>query len=400
MIRNMRNQIVSILSVIFLLAATTVYAQNDRFYEELESKGYSIVVVENDKVREYLDDVAYDKPELLKKYSYSIVSKYSKGGSSRPAGLQLTWESDTPGEDIEAVEVSLVELDDESGEWLFDGDMSGMHVKYYYPEVGSKEYLLCNMCPGKYCYYQIAEVLTNGLRNVLKRGRFYAEGQIRMLRVGGMYNVRDFGGWQTSFDREVVYGRLFRGNRPDVITETGKNDFVKNERITADLDLRGTSLTVSPMGPPREVEYYCTSNQRYKYALTGTGGPNAIAKDLGIIADVLGRGGSVFLHCNHGVNRAGSLSFVIEGILGYSEADLCRDYELSSFAYGSVARGQNIADMFTIIRSYGQPGDDLAQCFYNFARSIGVSEETLDTIRSEMLGLYINDPLITQAHRE
>ena len=403
---TLKRHFLSLLTAFVLLTTMAVNAQvndsyktfEDEFYEELEEKGYDIVIIENDKVRQFMDDRTYSKPDKLKRYDFSIVKKYSTGGSSKPAGIQINWTSDTPAEDISSVVVSLVELHRESDETLFDGDLNWTDVKRYYPEVNSTSYLLCNMCPERYCYYQVEEFLKDGKRHLLKRGRFYTDGQVRMLRVGGMYNVRDFGGWDTEFGEIVAYGRIFRGNRPDPITEVGKNDFVKNEHITADLDLRGTSLGQSPMGPITEVEYYCTNNQRYKLALTGTGGPLAIARDLEVIADVLRRGGSVFLHCNHGVNRAGSLSVVIDGLLGLNEADINRAYELSSFAYGSVCRGKSLGEMFSIIRTYGRPVDSLAQCFYNFARSKGVTQDALDTIRCQMLGLEANNPLITQAH--
>ena len=390
----MRKQMVFILTAIFVFLTTAVCAQ-EGFYETLVNKGYEIVNIENDGVRQYIDNRAYDNPELVGNYNYSIVTKYSKGSSSRPAGIKLSWYSETPKDEISSVKVTLLESDVERENVFHKGDLASENLKFYYPDINSQEYLLCNMRPQKYCYYIIEEIYKNGQANILKYGRFYTTGRVRMLRVDGMHNVRDFGGWDTSFGKKVAYGRIFRGNRPENITSKGRNDFVINEHVTADLDLRGTKLPKSPLGPLEEVEYFCTNNQRYSYALAGRA--EALANDLTIIAGVLRRGGSVFLHCNHGVNRAGTLSFVIEGILGYSEADLCRDYELSSFAYGNF-RSKSLGDMFPIIRSYGEPGDDLAQCFYNFARSKGVEEYTLDTIRCIMLGLSPEDPLILNAH--
>lgn len=389
----MRTQFRYILAAIFLFVATAVTAQD--IFDELLDKGYNFVIIENDGVRKYIEDRSYDDPKLTGNYSYSIVKKYSKGISSRPAGLKLKWSTETPEEEIKKIVVKLVESDVEKNVSIFNRDLSRENVKYYYPDIDTQEYLLCNMCPDKYCYYSIEEVQQSGQTTVLKRGKFYTVGQVRMLRVDGMANVRDFGGWYTSFGKDVVYGRIFRGNRPEGITAKGKNDFVKNEHITADLDLRGSDLSMSPMGAG--VEYYCTNNQRYKLALTSS--TKALARDLDIIANVLRKGGSVFLHCNHGANRAGTLSFLIGGILGFSEADLSRDYELSSFAYGSIFRTKKYGEMVPYIRSFGERDDDLAQCFYNYALSIGVSERTLDTLRCVMLGMQPDDPLILEAHR-
>ncbi len=382
--------------VFFCALVATVAAAQNEFCKRLVNKGYDIVNIENSGVRQFIANRSYDDPELTGNYSYSVVRTYSKGVSSKPAGLILEWDSITPVENISKLVVTLVETDQEADESILDQDLTDEIVRYYYPPVGRYEYLLCNMRPDRYFYYKLEEELRDGQRLVRKRGKFYTQGQVRMLRVDGMANVRDFGGWRTSFGKEVVYGRIFRGNRPEGITYTGKNDFVKNENITADLDLRGSYLSQSPLGPLNQVEYYCTNNQRYKLALTS--GRSALAKDLDIIAEVLMRGGNVFLHCNHGMNRAGTLSFIVEGLLGFSEADLSRDYELSSFAYGN-SRNSTYGAMLPEIRSYGRPGDDLAQCFYNFACSLGVHEETLDVIRSIMLDVLPDDPIIVKAHR-
>ena len=372
--------------------------EQDYLLEGLAYKGYEIVNVENYGVQSFIDDRAYDNKDLVGNYNFSVVKKYSKGYPSKPAGIRLNWNSDTPIENISKVVVKLFESNIEEDDNILDFITDDENIKLYYPDVNNRQYLLCNMSPHKYYYYKIEEIDNTGQTKILKKGKFYTHGLVRMLRVDGMVNVRDFGGWPTSFGMPVEYGRIFRGNRPEGITPTGKNDFVRNEHITADLDLRGNNLGKSPLGPNDKVEYYCTNNQRYKLALVGQSGRGALAKDIKIIADVLSRGGNVFLHCNHGANRAGTLAFLIQGILGLSEADLSREYELSSFAYG-LSRNKALGEMLPEIRSYGRNGDDLAQCFYNFARSIGVEEKTLDTIRCVMLGFDMEDMQIKNAHK-
>lgn len=373
------------LSLICVVLSSTLYAQSNIRFEALALQGFDIVNIENDGVRRYMEDRSYDSPEYTGRYSYSVVKRYTSGSGSTPHGKEISWQPISARESV----VDLVVKVSESP--AFDKDL-----KLYYPEDTCTSYTICNMRPNTRYYYKVEEVLRNGSKITVGGGKFYTIGKVRMLRVGGMHNVRDFGGWDTSFGVKICYGRLFRGNRADVITETGKNDFVKNEHITADLDLRGRDLGRSPMGPLSEVDYYCTNNSRYKSALVS--GQRALANDLTYIAKVLRRGGNVFMHCNHGVNRCGTLSFIIDGILGLSEADLSRTYELSSFAYGNF-RNSTFGEMLPVIRSYGQPGDNLTQCFYNYALRIGVSEEDLDLIRCTMLGLKKDDKRIVNAHR-
>ena len=379
----MKNTLVYIFTLLFLCSTLRLAAQDEALYDRLEQKGYEIVNIENTGVRAFLDDRSYDDPSRTGDYSFSVVRRYSSGVPSRPAGLQLNWESDTPASQIAKIVVTLLEADRMLKEAAIDSPLYRDSLRFYYPSVDKREYLLSNMCPRKYCYYKVEEIRKDGSQEMLKSGKFYTEGRVRMLRVEGMVNVRDFGGWTSSYGGRTRFGRLFRGNRPDGVTATGKNDFVKNEHLTADLDLRGQDLGKSPFGSP--VEYYVTNNSRYKPALAGSSSSEVLARDLRIIAQVLGRGGSVFMHCEHGVNRCGTLSFLIDGLMGLSEADLSRTYELSAFAYGTQ-RGSTYGAMIPYIRSFGEDGDDLAKCFYNYALHIGVSEETLDTILTEMLG--------------
>lgn len=45
----------------------------------------------------------------------------------------------------------------------------------------------------------------------------------------------------------------------------------------------------------------------------------------------LSEGKSVYLHCVGGADRTGTLAFLIEALVGVSESDLSKDYELTSF---------------------------------------------------------------------
>lgn len=45
----------------------------------------------------------------------------------------------------------------------------------------------------------------------------------------------------------------------------------------------------------------------------------------------LSEGKAVYLHCVGGADRTGTLAFLIEALVGVSESDLSKDYELTSF---------------------------------------------------------------------
>ena len=67
---------------------------------------------------------------------------------------------------------------------------------------------------------------------------------------------------------------------------------------------------------------------------------NAMRRSLKGIFEVLAdeRNYPVYIHCNAGADRTGTVAFLINGLLGVSEADLIRDYELTSFSSVSGLR--------------------------------------------------------------
>lgn len=359
------------LVVILAFAVQLSFAQEDSYLQELIADGFDIINIENDGVRRYMEDRTYDSPSGMGKYNVSVISKYSSSFPSRPNGKSISWQQYSDPEQIFYNVVTVSERSD------FNKDYS----KYYYLPGTVSQYTICNMLPNKKYYFKVTEYDELGGEMEMLRGKFYTTGQIRMLRIDGMANIRDFGGWETSFGVRTKYGHLFRGNRPDGITDSGRNDFVDQEQLGADLDLRGKPMATSPFG--NNVDYFCTNNARYKGALVGN--TKIFVDDFHFIAEEFRKGRSVFLHCNHGANRAGTLSFLLDGMLGLSESDISRDYELSAFAYKGMKRGSNIGEMIAYIRTFGEPGDSLTQCFNKYFEKIGVPEMDIREIRRVML---------------
>lgn len=360
---------------ILLLAAQVASSQSMvNAWAELVEQGYEVVNIENEGVKQFLDDDTYDNPANTGKYGLSVVQKYSAGSNSKPRGKHIKWQRHFPTDEFFYTVVSVSE------NWNFPIEKSKF---YYIQDASTTEYTICNMLPEKIYYYKVEETDIKGTTMEVTSGKFITTGRLRMLSVDGMVNIRDFGGWRSSLGGKTNYGHIFRGGRAEGITDGGKNAIVDQEKLGADLDLRGKPLAESPFGPLNQVEYFCTNNARYKPALVGR--TDIFVKDFHFIADVLGRGKSLYLHCNHGANRAGTLSFLIDGIIGLSEADISREYELSSFAYKGMRRGPNIGEMIAYIRTHGNPGDNLTQCFYNYLIKIGVSAEDIKTIRNVMV---------------
>ena len=97
----------------------------------------------------------------------------------------------------------------------------------------------------------------------------------------------------------------------------------------------------------------------------------------------------IYLHCTHGVDRAGSTSLILEALLGVSKEDLIRDYELSAFYYNykhvnrEMNNGGSILGLIAELEKYD--GEAFKDKVANFLLSIGVTQAEIDSIRNIFL---------------
>ena len=336
-----------------------------------------IVNIENPAVAAYMADSTYF---FVSDYDSSVVLKYATpdfypNRRDIPNGKVVTWEPSDSTYDIAEIRITVSEND------VFEGGYT-----YNPKSLDASSYTIYNLLPSKYYYYKVEEILSDSSVIEKTRGEFRTVGQVRMINVDGCRNVRDFGGWKTQFGTRIRYGKLFRSGNMDEVTPWGINDFKNNLNVTAELDLRGVKQYNSTLGP--DVKFISYNNGYYLSALTKHG--STYLKDFNWIIARMREDRSVDWHCQIGCDRCGTFSFLIGGLLGMTEIDLCRDYEMSSFADHARPRsfdGEDsgtFASLIPYIKFFG-PKDDLAQCFYNYFVHIGAKPEDIDYFRSEML---------------
>lgn len=336
-----------------------------------------MVNIENPAVAAYMADSTYF---FVSDYDSSIVMKYATPEfySKRrdiPNGKVVTWTPSDSTYEIAEIRITVSEND------VFVGGYT-----YNPKSLDVSSYTIYNLLPSKYYYYKVEEILSDSSVIEKTRGEFRTVGQVRMINVDGCRNVRDFGGWKTQFGTRIRYGKLFRSGNLDDVTPWGINDFKNNLNVTAELDLRGVKQYNSTLGP--DVKFISYNNGYYYGGLSKYG--SIYLKDFNWIIARMREGRSVDWHCQIGCDRCGTFSFLIGGLLGMTEIDLCRDYEMSSFADHVRPRsfdGEDsgtFASLIPYIKFFG-PEDDLAQCFYNYFVNIGVKPEDIEYFRSEML---------------
>ena len=144
----------------------------------------------------------------------------------------------------------------------------------------------------------------------------------RMINLEGASNVRDIGGWQTASGKRIKQGLLYRGGEIDGGRNTGHPDFRLTEQglaqlralgIKTDFDLRSEENKVSEnsiLGGDVHREFYDAA--QYQYVLDTE---NA-EKTRKIFSDLAKREAyPIYLHCSHGVDRAGTTVFLLEAML-------------------------------------------------------------------------------------
>ena len=302
--------------------------------------------VENSGVRSFLEQVDYtNDPD----YTRSDVSDYS--GSDKPNPVKLSW-------DGKAASIRISTSPDLSG--------------YKEIKVDASPASVYNLIPGVRYYYSV--LAADG--QVLKESCVIPEGPERMIN-GVTKNMRDLGGWKAG-DKTIKYGKLYRGARVDDIQgdPSAKSIFVDDLGISIDLDLRGLppgsqggSGEKNPWRADDPVQYvniqlwhyFVPSANLWQIPEVSPGNSadtyqHAIRLILGWLKD----GKAVYFHCHGGSDRTGTLAFLIEGLLGVSEEDLSKDYELTYYSGSNRKRdcssGWFYRPMVKYIRTFAPGG--------------------------------------------
>ena len=302
--------------------------------------------IENAGVRAYLEQVDYtNDPD----YSQSYVSDYS--GSDKPNPVKISWEGT-------ANTIRMSTAPDLSDSWEVS--------------VSSSPGSVYNLIPGVRYYYSV--VAADG--SVLRESCVIPKGPMRMIN-GVTKNMRDLGGWKAG-DKSIRYGRIYRGARVDDIQSnpSAKSIFLDDLGVDIDLDLRGLppgtqggSGEKNPWQPGDPIQYvniqlwhyFVHQATQYPVPDISTGETSDVYQStLRTIIGWLKEGKVVYFHCHGGSDRTGTLAFLIEGLLGVSEEDLSKDYELTYYSGSNRKRNSSTGwfykPMIKYIRTFAPGG--------------------------------------------
>lgn len=166
-----------------------------------------------------------------------------------------------------------------------------------------------------------------------KTYKIVPEGGVRMIYTPSVWNVRDLGGWACTGGR-VKYGKIFRGGHFGSITDVDKATIVDWLGVATDIDLRNNGetggITASPLGG--SVEYYHQSLDFYANAVSTSA---ASARTVAVLKKVMAcvaANKPCYFHCMSGADRTGTIAYLLLSLLGVSQSDKDKDYELTAFS--------------------------------------------------------------------
>ena len=318
--------------------------------------------LENDIVYHYMNDFTYD--DYLDDYDESKIMYYFDLGKDAgyrldaPKPITLTWTNDA-GATYQRIEVSESE------------DFTDPYIYSVSADVAS--YDVYNLIPGKTYYYRVISV-DDSAETTLKSGVFNTTGQIRMILAEGTWNVRDMGGWTSTLTgKPVAYGKIFRGAQLKakgedrvILTDAGI-EALRQVGIRAELDLRsrdncpvdGSALAKDDGSGKDDVDFLLVPesvNARMYHFQNN----DANIRELQWIINHLKQNKPVYFHCQNGADRTGTLGFLIGALLGVSEGDLAKDYEMTTFCHEAAVAYDPTEEGFARLRNYtGKKGSPL-----------------------------------------
>ena len=225
---------------------------------------------------------------------------------------------------------------------------------------------------------------------IIQQGTIKPTGTCRMIYMTNVDNVRDIGGWSCD-GGTIKYGKLFRGGEVyGVLTEDGATQALDMLEIEKEIDLRFDSdlngRTESGFGNSVDMLHVDMTWNDLSYQKNS----GNIKKIFDPLFDYVIAGHPTYFHCSAGADRTGVVALLCEAILGMSQSDMDKEYELTCFYSGvendNQARRRNETVWtreINIINSYS--GATFRDKAVNYMVSCGITIEKINAFRAAMI---------------
>ena len=278
-------------------------------------------------------------------------------------------------------------------------------------ETNKKSYDFYNSLLGQEYYFRAADS-EGGLDNAKVRKFKVSDATPRYIHADGVINFRDVGGWNSSLveGAKVNQGLYYRcaqfneGSNKNITAEGLK--VIKELGIKVDIDMRD-SYNVPSESPinteewPVEILKASVASSTEDWRWEGkNGSDDSIAQTYKKIFETIAQADEkpIALHCTHGADRTGIVSYFLMGLVGVSMDDCSRDYVMTRFAgkrqclpyEDSRASRCEIGNWNSKTQALG--GDDMSfadKIYKHLNEDFGISTGTLETIREIFVPGYV-----------
>ena len=371
-------------ALLFLLLGSLVATGCNNNNQPSSSKGpevedLGVKEIHTDLMKQYLEDEDW---ESIKTYVPKVNAEDSSyhNDQSQPLPIELKFEEVDEAEkyfvqiakNVEFENAKLVEADTKA----YNFYNSEIGTEYYYRAAVSEEAL----AEAKIYKFKVNDVAP------------------RYLHVDGVINFRDSGGWKTTLVPNGVtkQGMYYRCAQFNSITADGKAA-MKELGIKLDIDMRDRPPAASPASSDDwqiEIMDAHVASGTESYRWEGKQGSNTgIAQTYKKIFEAIAVADEkpIALHCTHGADRTGIVSWFLLGLLGVSKEDCARDYVMTRFAgeRAVLPNGNDSEIAKWNSKTEALEGETWAEKTYNHLHNdFDISEDTLETIREKFVPGY------------
>lgn len=285
---------------------------------------------------------------------------------SHPEPVEFSWESDITQDAPYIVIISK------------NSDLSDPIVKVTF----ENSYRCYNLCVATKYYWCVQK---NGLRS--DTGYFFtADETPRGIRIEGLTNVRDLGGYKVPGGR-IRQGLIYRGSEPDdgiTITENGINEFLRLG-IRTQIDFRNhkhnleTPCVLEPFGIKRifiPVAPYMNLLDPKRRKVYHDCFKAFSQKNLY----------PIYFNCIAGADRTGCIAFLLEAFLGVEYSKIIDDYEYTTLSRCAL-RTRNHVNFVSMVEELNKfKGGTFQEKITDYLRTfLKVTDKQLDNIRKILI---------------
>ena len=309
--------------------------------------------------------------------------------------------------------INFIQRDSKAGKALYQSQLMEfatspvqVPLKWYFPGVAPREYVVelstdrnftnakkivsnvnmvvvDNLLLSATYYWRVSGVV-NG-KKIVSDVFSFRTGDLppRWIRVPGAGNFRDIGNWKVPGGR-IRQGMVYRGTRIDrepwKATPEGIDILIKDLKLKSELDLRGPSKNPFILRK-HGVNVIAKAYQGYMIGLEKPAIQKMTVELLKLFTNP--EFYPVYIHCDGGADRTGTLIFFLEAILGASDHDLILDYEYTTFFGYRHRDSKQMKPFLDMIRS--KPGKNMAEKSVAYLKELGLSEEDMNKIRTLLI---------------